>query len=70
MVNPTQQFAFANATLGSSFNYEKLNYTFPNGETLTKGLIKMTSELIKNIHMRFTDNGDMALIDSRCITWT
>jgi hypothetical protein len=33
--NQTQQFTIASVILDPSFNYEKPNYTSPNGETLT-----------------------------------
>jgi hypothetical protein len=64
--NQTEQFAFANAVLGPSYNYEKPKYTFPNGEPLSEELIKITSELAEKytqeIHWQ---DGDIAIIDNK-----
>jgi alpha-ketoglutarate-dependent taurine dioxygenase len=64
--NHTEQFAFANAILGPSYNYEKPNYNFPNGELLSEKLITETTELAeKYTHEIQWQDGDIAIIDNR-----
>lgn len=64
--NQVGQFAFANAILGPSYNYEKPNYTFPNGEPLSEALIKQTIELTKKYtHEIHWQDGDIAIIDNK-----
>jgi alpha-ketoglutarate-dependent taurine dioxygenase len=64
--NQTEQFAFANALLGPSFNYEKPNYTFANGQPVSEELIKETTELAEKytqeIHWQ---DGDIAIINNK-----
>jgi alpha-ketoglutarate-dependent taurine dioxygenase len=44
-INKTNEFAFANAILGPSYNYEKPTYTFASGQQVSEELIMKTSEL-------------------------
>ncbi|MFB1037033.1 MAG: TauD/TfdA family dioxygenase [Sinobacterium sp.] len=64
--NQTQQFVFANAILGPSYNYEKPNYTFPNGEALSETLISKTAELAeKHTQEIHWQDGDIAIINNK-----
>jgi hypothetical protein len=61
-----KRFAFANAILGPSYNYEKPHYTFPNGEPLSEELIKKTIELTKKYtHEIHWQDGDIAIINNK-----
>jgi alpha-ketoglutarate-dependent taurine dioxygenase len=61
-----ERFAFANAILGPSYNYEKPHYTFPNGEPLSEELIKKTIELTKKYtHEIHWQDGDIAIINNK-----
>jgi alpha-ketoglutarate-dependent taurine dioxygenase len=64
--NQTEQFAFANALLGPSYNYEKPDYTFSNGQPVCDELIKQTIELAeKYTHEIHWQDGDIAIIDNK-----
>ena len=62
----TAQYSFANAILGPSFNYEKPNYTFQNGQAVSEKLINETAELAEKytqeIHWQ---DGDIAIINNK-----
>jgi alpha-ketoglutarate-dependent taurine dioxygenase len=62
----TAQYSFANAILGPSFNYEKPNYTFQNGQAVREKLINETAELAEKytqeIHWQ---DGDIAIINNK-----
>jgi alpha-ketoglutarate-dependent taurine dioxygenase len=62
----TAQYSFANAILGPSFNYEKPNYPFKNGQTVSEKLINETAELAEKytqeIHWQ---DGDIAIINNK-----
>jgi hypothetical protein len=68
--NQTQQFTIASVILDPSFNYEKPNYTSPNGETLTTELVKITSKLVE-IYTRKThyQNEDITFIGNRRVLY-
>jgi hypothetical protein len=60
------QYSFANALLGPSFNYEKPNYTFQNGQTVSEKLMNETAELAeKYTHEINWQDGDIAIINNK-----
>jgi alpha-ketoglutarate-dependent taurine dioxygenase len=62
----TEKFAFANALLGPSFNYEKPDYTFANGQPVSDEVIKQTTELAEQYtHEIHWQDGDIAIIDNK-----
>lgn len=64
--NQAEQFAFANALLGPSFNYEKPNYTFANGQPVSAELIKETAELAEKYTQEIDwQDGDIAIINNK-----
>ncbi|MFT7006180.1 MAG: alpha-ketoglutarate-dependent taurine dioxygenase [Colwellia sp.] len=64
--NQTEQFAFANAILGPSYNYEKPTYTFANGQTVSQELIEKTNELAEKYTQEVQwQNGDIVIIDNK-----
>jgi hypothetical protein len=64
--NQTEQFAFANPILGPSYNYEKPNYTFSNGEILSEDLIKETAELAEKYTQEIDwQDSNIAIIDNK-----
>tara|TARA_R110001583_G_scaffold111338_1_gene260390 strand:+ start:2164 stop:3045 length:882 start_codon:yes stop_codon:yes gene_type:complete len=64
--NQTEQFAFANAILGPSYNYEKPTYTFANGQPVSQELIEKTNELAKKYTQEVQwQDGDIVIIDNK-----
>ena len=68
LVKNNGQRAFANALLGPSFNYEKPNYRFDNGEPVSEQDIA----LIRSVAEQHTQevawrNGDILLLDNKRI---
>jgi alpha-ketoglutarate-dependent taurine dioxygenase len=64
--NQTEQFAFANAILGPSYNYEKPTYTFANGQPVSQELIEKTNELAEKYTQEIQwQNGDIVIIDNK-----
>jgi alpha-ketoglutarate-dependent taurine dioxygenase len=64
--NTMEQYSFANALLGPSFNYEKPIYTFPNGKPVSDELIKKTAELSeKYTHEIQWQDGDIAIVNNK-----
>lgn len=64
--NQTEQFAFANAILGPSYNYEKPTYTFANGQPVSQELIEKTNELAEKYTQEVQwQDGDIVIIDNK-----
>ena len=62
----TEQYAFANALLGPSFNYEKPIYTFPNGQLVCDELIKKTAELAEKYTQEIQwQDGDIVVMNNK-----
>ncbi|MBA6295039.1 TauD/TfdA family dioxygenase [Colwellia sp. MB02u-9] len=62
----TEQFAFANALLGPSFNYEKPNYSFANGQPVSEALMKQTAELAEKYTQEIQwQDGDIVIINNK-----
>lgn len=62
----TQQFAFANAILGPSYNYQKPIYSFPSGDVISNELINKTAELAEKYTQEIQwQDGDIAIINNK-----
>jgi alpha-ketoglutarate-dependent taurine dioxygenase len=65
-VNNTNKFAFANAILGPSYNYEKPIYTFANGQQVSEELIMKTSELAEKYTQQIQwQDRDIVIINNK-----
>jgi alpha-ketoglutarate-dependent taurine dioxygenase len=60
------QFAFANALLGPSYNYEKPTYTFASGEGLSKELMEDTAQLAEKYTQEIQwQDSDILILDNK-----
>ena len=65
-INKTNKFAFANAILGPSYNYEKPTYTFANGQQVSEELIMKTTELAEKYTQQVQwQDGDIVIINNK-----